>query len=588
MKNKIWRRTGGRTAVAFLLAVVFFQAPCSVRTLWADEDEAVLQVEQTARWTDEKSFQAELKVEISGLKAWKEKNTELSDNEEEKPEVTQNPISESPSGETDSSFGDGCSPLLSGKEPGGTEEGAAVFSVEILESEEMFVSAAEALTASEAEKSLRLTLCVSEYFFLETASLPVGCTVSEMPVQEQKNENTGLTKINYTMQEEDFEKDTLTLAFSLLLLEEYRYPADSVSLPAVRESDGAGAVLEEVSGATAVILARASVPVLSLKGVTADFALSLTVENPSPKAGEKLRYCLDIVNTGDVMLENLLFTSEFSCPKVTQEWISAGGFSADGPTAVLTALKSGESRTLYLDVQLTEAQSGELGHRVLVEGKGPGSSVVSIRREASLTLPVQEKKADFSVKKTADRDSALPGETVTYQICIVNTGDITLHSVVGTERFQKEGISAVFLEQDGVVLSEDKTRAMIEALEPGEAASLKAEVILPQDLAGQELLNQVTVTTRETGTKTVEASAPVTVEVPDHSPAPVYTQALNPDAKASGEESSLKGTASSPETGDESDGELFTGILTVSLVTVYGVLWLWHRYDRLKKSKQKL
>ncbi len=76
-------------------------------------------------------------------------------------------------------------------------------------------------------------------------------------------------------------------------------------------------------------------------------------------------------------------------------------------------------------------------------------------------------KADFSVKKTADRETAMPGETVTYQICIINTGEKTLHSVVGTERFQAEGIEARFVEQEGITLNSTKTKALIEKIAPG-------------------------------------------------------------------------------------------------------------------------
>lgn len=73
-----------------------------------------------------------------------------------------------------------------------------------------------------------------------------------------------------------------------------------------------------------------------------------------------------------------------------------------------------------------------------------------IFRKAQMVSPLQPLKADFSVKKTADRETAMPGETVTYQICIINTGEKTLHSVVGTERFQAEGLRLVLWNRKGL------------------------------------------------------------------------------------------------------------------------------------------
>ncbi len=70
-------------------------------------------------------------------------------------------------------------------------------------------------------------------------------------------------------------------------------------------------------------------------------------------------------------------------------------------------------------------------------------------------------KAAFEVEKTADRTQAYPGDTITYQICIRNTGERTLHSVLSTERFQNAGILAKFVQKEGVTLSNNGTQALI-------------------------------------------------------------------------------------------------------------------------------
>ena len=59
-------------------------------------------------------------------------------------------------------------------------------------------------------------------------------------------------------------------------------------------------------------------------------------------------------------------------------------------------------------------------------------------------------------------------------------GEITLHSLITTERFLKEGICAEFEEKEGVELNELKNRAIIPAFEPWGMYRSKARVKLPE------------------------------------------------------------------------------------------------------------
>lgn len=67
--------------------------------------------------------------------------------------------------------------------------------------------------------------------------------------------------------------------------------------------------------------------------------------------------------------------------------------------------------------------------------------------EAVCTSEIEPLKADFSVEKIADRSTAVAGEEISYEIRIQNTGELTLHSLITTERFLKEGIRAEFVEK---------------------------------------------------------------------------------------------------------------------------------------------
>ena len=68
-----------------------------------------------------------------------------------------------------------------------------------------------------------------------------------------------------------------------------------------------------------------------------------------------------------------------------------------------------------------------------------------------------------------------------------------------------------FLEKEGVVLNKSKTKARIERIEPGKAAGLQAMVTLPENLKEQELLNEVTVTTLETGGQVMTSQAKIQI-----------------------------------------------------------------------------
>ena len=85
-----------------------------------------------------------------------------------------------------------------------------------------------------------------------------------------------------------------------------------------------------------------------------------------------------------------------------------------------------------------------------------------INRETSLDTKIIPLEASFEVTKTADRSVAVPGDKILFQICIRNTGERTLHSVVTTERFQLGNVPVQFLEKEGVVLNKSKTKARIE------------------------------------------------------------------------------------------------------------------------------
>ena len=83
--------------------------------------------------------------------------------------------------------------------------------------------------------------------------------------------------------------------------------------------------------------------------------------------------------------------------------------------AEFAELKAGESRSFYVQAPLLDEQEKDLEHQVEAEARVKDRVEEVIRKNASTINGLEALKADLSVKKTADKETAAPGETVTYQ-----------------------------------------------------------------------------------------------------------------------------------------------------------------------------
>lgn len=253
---------------------------------------------------------------------------------------------------------------------------------------------------------------------------------------------------------------------------------------------------------------------------------------PVLKAGEVAVYEVALKNTGEEKISDIILDAAFSCPKVTWQWQEAPGLDFQEDRSVLSVLEPGQEVLLFLTAQL------------LPEQKEPLTCTVTASLEEGVSLKavciseMEPLKADFSVEKIADRSTAVAGEEISYEIRIQNTGELTLHSIITTERFLKEGIRAEFVEKEGVELNKSKDKAFIPVLKPGECIVLKALVKLPEkDVAG-ELLNEVIVLSKETGEREVTAQASVqALKLPETpTTVPVQIQSRAPKVQSEGKE----------------------------------------------------
>jgi uncharacterized membrane protein len=240
----------------------------------------------------------------------------------------------------------------------------------------------------------------------------------------------------------------------------------------------------------------------------------MTANAEAVKAGSSITYDICLTNQTEVPIYTIRLQSVFSYEGIQGSWQSTQGMTcADaGGNAELSILDAKETRHIFLTLQIPEDANTPLEHTVYASVQSTDGN--TDRTDTSVCVTVVPLTVDFIVEKCADRTSAYPGDTITYQICIRNTGERTLHSIVSTERFENGRIQAVFQPQEGVKLNGSATQAYIAALRAGEEIVLTAKATLPELVEESELVNQVYVITEETGSTNMISSAVVQIQTP--------------------------------------------------------------------------
>ena len=302
----------------------------------------------------------------------------------------------------------------------------------------------------------------------------------------------------------------------------------------------------------------------------ADLSLSVQAEDDTIKAGSDLVYTITAENTGECDLKDLRISYNFSEKGLSGEW-SEGAEDAVGNTAYIEKLEASATKIVYLTVHLPEERTTAVSLALTaaagkVSGDNDTGEAEEIVKNAELVTQIQALQAAFEVTKTADRSMAVPGDEIRFLICIRNTGERTLHSIVTTERFQLGNVPVRFLEKDGVRLNKSKTKAKIEQIAPGEAFGLEAVVTLPEGLEDQNLVNEVSVTTLETGEQTKIAQSEIQVKVSEEEKQEEATSDI--DGETGSEQAESMPASTHPKTGDPYQPLLWLFMLPGSMLAV--------------------
>lgn len=302
----------------------------------------------------------------------------------------------------------------------------------------------------------------------------------------------------------------------------------------------------------------------------ADLSLSVQAEDDTIKARSDLVYTITAENTGECDLKDLRISYNFSEKGLSGEW-SEGAEDAVGNTAYIEKLEVSATKIVYLTVHLPEERTTAVSLALTaVAGKVSGDNdtgeAEEIVKNAELVTQIQALQAAFEVTKTADRSMAVPGDEIRFLICIRNTGERTLHSIVTTERFQLGNVPVRFLEKDGVRLNKSKTKAKIEQIAPGEAFGLEAVVTLPEGLEDQNLVNEVSVTTLETGEQTKIAQSEIQVKAAEEEKQKETNADI--DGEMGSEQDESRPASTHPKTGDPYQPFLWLFMIPGSVLAV--------------------
>ena len=558
MKNRIWNQT--KAAVLAMAAIlsgicVPFQ---EMQVSGAELVAPVLNIEQSAKWTDEENYKAELTLRLSGLNTLKDVSKVDQEQEKIQAEMETESFTEDAGEKAEEDF----TADEGEKAEEDFGEGGAAEKAE-----------AENPAMPEEKKEYILTTYISEYFLLDTASLPEEITAETVSIKNQKGEDTEILRLTEHLQMEKITEDYYALTVPVTLRPEYQLSWEKRTYPVVqdeplqKDQTGLGTFLQEKKGEELQTLVSNPSPELLVNAAKTGIEAVLRADVEKTKAGQPVNYILDVTNTGQLPLTDIQFSSSFSMEDIRAVWESESDFYVDGKEAVLAALNPGESRRLRMTLLPDENKEGDLFHTVTVKTKHPGREEL-IGCQASCQIKVEGLKASFEVEKTADRTEAFPGDMITYQICIRNTGEKTLHSVLSTERFLNANIQAQFMPKEGVILNSTRTQALISSIAPGEALGLYAVVTIPQYFESQELVNEVTVISDETGTTNMKSRSEVTVKSAEVTVTPQITQTYSSyQSYGSGSKSgSAYETASKPSTGDDTKGTFFLALCVCAVI----------------------
>lgn len=383
---------------------------------------------------------------------------------------------------------------------------------------------------------------ISEFWEVERDKLPKECKIEELSIVNQSGQSDVIYKLTYPVTKELGAEGQAEIQIPVVLREEYRQVQEKTLLetnqdaPFLKDQEGPGAYVEyvDLEGETQRVFAET--PRLEVYPEQPDFILEKRALKSPVKAGETVPYEFRLVNCGQAVLNSIHLKDVFENKNVTLTFDSAEGASLEeGGSLIVDSLGLGEEKIVTGSAKIPKDLQGNVENIATATTANPKELEKNIEKTAKAAVEIIPLNMNFEVEKTVDRSQVAPGETLTYQIRIANTGERELCSVIATDKFVKANIQAKFQKQDRVSLRKGGTQAWIESILPGEEIVLTATARIPSNFTEEELINTVLVSLdgQEGIEKSAEASAIVKKKLPGTSVSGNMNHALTEKKKAS-------------------------------------------------------
>ena len=197
------------------------------------------------------------------------------------------------------------------------------------------------------------------------------------------------------------------------------------------------------------------------------------------KLGETITYTITVVNDGNVTLSGIVVTDP-----LTGLDKSIGKLAPKESTIVLTYYTVTEEDVI--NGKVINVATAIIGG----EDKYPSDEVVTETEEADPSMDVTK---TVTSEIPEGQDGYRPGDTITFDIKVVNDGNLTLKDVVVTDR--KAG--AKIVAGEGYTVNENGT-ATIAELAPKASVTVKAEYVVTEDDAAEgSVVNSATASAQD-------------------------------------------------------------------------------------------
>ncbi len=360
---------------------------------------------------------------------------------------------------------------------------------------------------------------ISEFWRADREKLPANCKAEEVSITNQKGQPDVIDKLTYPITREMGADGQEEIQIPIVLREEYRdvkaktlYETNQ-DAPFSKDREGTGACVEYVDLEGEERIVTADTPRLDVYPAQPDFLLEKEPLEKQAKAGSQVRYQFRLTNCGQAVLNQIRLEDFFHEEDMALTFDAAEGASLEeeGKALILDRLGLGEEKVLTGFAEIPENAQGNIENTARATAVNPRDPQSSIEKEAKASVDVLPLSWDFQVEKTVEKKEASPGEILTYQIRIINTGEQKLRSMVVLDQFEQTDIQARFQEQESVTVSKNEAKARIANILPGEEAVLTAVAEIPADFAEEKLVN--TALAYPDGQKDLGKSAEVSVQV---------------------------------------------------------------------------